>query len=137
MTEYKFSCPSCQQSFVVEGSFNNVPDVNQFCKCGSVGYRVYGATVFTFQPYIADMFPGADVEIGSRGQRDSLLDEHNLTHDSSRYTRKPVFKSAVEEVTLDDVREGISRGLHIPSDTGAEDFIDCESPVEVSKVGAD
>ncbi len=83
------------------------------------------------------MFPGAEVEIGSRGQRDALLEEHGLTHDSCRYVRRPQYKAAVEEVTLDDVREGISRGLHIKDDGGAEELPDFGPTAIIPTIGGD
>lgn len=130
MTQYGFKC-ECGDFVFVEGSMAHPPQTQSCSWCNQSMQRVYGANVGAFKAYKAHHFPGKPVEITCPRQRDILLDEHNITYDSGRYVRKPVFRAAVEDITIGDVREGISRGLHLKCDNGDEEFKDSGPPAEV------
>lgn len=111
MPIYEYECPS---GHITEG-FHSMASYPASCCCGScdaqaniiISKRQY---INTFKPYVDENFNGEPIEITSFRQRDELCKKHSLTYDSSRYVRKPKPKSAVEDVTLDQVKKAVEDG---------------------------
>jgi len=128
MPMYKFTCKDGH----VTDEYRPVADYVEYIKCGFKTTRVVAGNklrsrvtpcglqaditidtnlqVHTFKPYTEENITGKPIEITSRDQRDTLLKQHGLSYDSNKYHRKPEYKSAVDDVTLGDVKEALDTG---------------------------
>tara|TARA_R110000782_G_scaffold211669_6_gene299846 strand:- start:2414 stop:2764 length:351 start_codon:yes stop_codon:yes gene_type:complete len=111
-----------------------MPRYDHICKCGKVFEHFCSLKDFTgstlstccgldspvkiglvgvgvFKPYNEENFTGKTIEITSSSQRDALCEQHGLSYDSTRYVGKPKETSAVDDVTMGDVKEAYEAGV--------------------------
>ena len=99
---YLFECRDCGTKDEVVGSMANPPQPG-VCSCGAEMFRIWGHHVDTFKPFWDTNSLSKPVYIETREQRESFLDRHNLTYDSGKYVRRPVYRPASADITLEDL----------------------------------
>lgn len=108
MALYRFKCPSCGSEKEYLVSMLKAPK-RSICRCGTPRERDYRQLQFgLFKPYTEENITGQPIRIETAAQRDKLLKDNHLTCDSFKYWQKPVRKTAIEDLTLDEVRKEAS-----------------------------
>lgn len=124
MPVYPFECDECGQTDAVFAKMDDC-GAEQMCLCGHEMRRVYGrVNVEVFKPFIEEGFDGKPIEITSKAQRDALCAQHNMSYDTHKYHRKAKVKSAIDDITFDDVQGALAAGVADNHDTAIQQFID-------------
>lgn len=140
MPFYKFICPNGHET----DQFRPLNKYAERIKCkhwvpiphGGIGSQPCGLRavisisprleVNIFQPYVENNMAHKPIRIETKQQRDALCEKHGVTYDSTKYSRKPKYRAAVEDVTLGDVKEAFESGKTPDGDK-------IQPPVKLSK----
>lgn len=111
MPSYDFDCSTCGTAKSVFREMRHAGDPCLCDRCARPMTRVWRAPeIKVFKPYTEDNLPGGPVHFETAAQRDAALDKHGCTYDSTRYHRRPQYRPAAQQVTLDEVHAAVERG---------------------------
>lgn len=102
MPLYRFECRACGTEEEEIGSMSNPPQPGN-CGCGEKMFRIYGHHVDTFKPFWDNHGTNKPVFLETKEARDKFLDDNNLTYDTGRYVRRPQYRPAAADITIEDL----------------------------------
>lgn len=107
MPLYNFECEGCNITTVESGSMTHPPKPGPCPCCGKKMLRIWDSRVDTFKPFVDIHTTGKPERIETRAQREAFCERHNVTYDTGRYVRRPIYKPVMDQVTYEDVRREI------------------------------